>query len=386
MFLPLGTYLNLTMSGNPSHASNLLDKLRSDKNLASQLGLEVCKNPPKNSGKRKSWSPLKTKKFSKTQPEEDANFQSVGVNPSMVHAQVETAQEEINNLPSTSGSQAANLEGIDSEDSDDLENLEQILCDDTPEGDASDHDSESSDDLELLGLPKSSSWTLPEKVKKFYLKACDLDLNKEVIDSLKDKYKGSDELESHFTPPRFSPALWSSIAQNQSEVFRLKSINKIQENLFLSMKPLLDCLSTADKETKSKLTESLQLICASNLHLSRFRRTSVAPHLKPDIRKQILALPVTHNSFFGEDFSKATDDLIKEQSSLDKIILKKPLNQRITKPKSQGPKQFFRSQRGNFSQRGRSSFRGSSKRGNNRPHRPRQNFNYSPSNQYPNQQ
>ena len=145
------------MSGNPSHASNLLDKLRSDKNLASQLGLEVCKNPPKNSGKRKSWSPLKTKKFSKTQPEEDANFQSVGVNPSMVHAQVETAQEEINNLPSTSGSQAANLEGIDSEDSDDLENLEQILCDDTPEGDASDHDSESSDDLELLGLPKSSS-------------------------------------------------------------------------------------------------------------------------------------------------------------------------------------------------------------------------------------
>ena len=347
---------------------SLLKKVKSNKSLASKLGFSDV--PPLESGKRKLMSPLKTKKFKKTHDVRSGTQISL-TDSSMVHAQEETAQDEASNLPSTSGSQNPGILHPDVSE-DDLNNLEEILCDDSQDSDASPHDSDSSesDEIELLGLPKDSSWNIPDKIKKFYLKASDIDLNKDVMDSIKEKYKASDDFEQHFIPPRFSSALWSSISSSQPEVFRLKSLNKIQENIFLSIKPLLDCMSEVDKSTQSKLTESIQLLCSTNLHLNIFRRTSIAPHLKPEIRKQILSLPVTHNSFFGEDFNKATDELIKEQSSLDKIINKKPVTQRLSKPTNLDQKKFFRAPRGGKnSQRGRGPYRSSSnnsRRGNSK--------------------
>ena len=120
-----------------------------------------------------------------------------------------------------------------------------------------------------------------------------------------------------------------------------------------------------DKTSQNKIIEAIQLICSSNLQLNRFRRATIAPHLKPELRKQVLSLPVTHNSFFGEDFNKATDNLIKEQSALDKIIIKKPITKRLSYNKTnnanaqgyQNNKQFFRSNRGHKYQRGHGSNR-----------------------------
>ena len=38
------------------------------------------------------------------------------------------------------------------------------------------------------------------------------------------------------------------------------------ENLFLSLKPLLDCLSFVDKDSKGKIAQSIQLICCKSLN------------------------------------------------------------------------------------------------------------------------
>ena len=109
------------------------------------------------------------------------------------------------------------------------------------------------------------------------------------------------------------------------------------------------------------LIESIQLICSSNLDLNKFRRVMVARHLQPHLRKQILKLPVTHNSCFGEDFSKATDNIIKEQSAIEKVIYKKPAYLRLSySAKRLGNSNFKQSFRGKG---GRGSSRGGSSRG-----------------------
>ena len=364
-------YLLTMTEPRPESVLNLLDGVNSNKKLSSRLDLDV----PIDSRKRKPSSPLKVKKYNKSKDGKTAVVVNCESNSANAHE--ETLLSDPMSVPSTSGHFPVR-DNSGSSDEDVLDQLEEILCEEPGSDDSENNSSTESDDLELLGVPKESTWKIPEKVRKFFIKASDIDLSKEVIEEIKSKYTADEELQKHFAPPRFSPSLWSTVQGSPSDVFRLKSILKIQENLFLSIKPLLDCLSSVDKDSKKKISESIQLICSSNLQLNRFRRATIAPYLKPELRKQVLALPVTHDSFFGNDFSKVTDDLIKEQSSLDKIIVKKPVSQRISqKPQHDNRKQFFRGQRGGkFYSGGRGSNRGypnNSKRYNQRStFRPRQ--------------
>ena len=175
-----------------------------------------------------------------------------------------------------------------------------------------------------------------------------------MVKEIKDQYVGEDDLDAHFSPPRFPPSLWASVQSSQADTFRLKTLFKVQDNLFLSLKPLLDCLPSAEKESKSKIIQSIQLIASSNLLLNRFRRSTLAPHLKHELRKQVLSLPVTHDSFFGQEFSKATENLVKEQSAIEKVIFKKPWNQRLSNPSS-SRNNTFQGQgfRGSYQKKGR---------------------------------
>ena len=255
------------------------------------------------------------------------------------------------------------MEDVSADEGDELSKLEEMIC---QEGDY-DESSEDDEEINVLGGPKKGQWSLSKKILEFYLKAADIELSKDIISSISEKFKASEDLESHFTPPRLPPSLWANIQSSHSDSYKLKYLYKVQENLFLALKPLLNCLSSVDKENKSNVIEAIQLICSSNLQLNRFRRTTIAPHLKIDLRKQVMALPVKHDSFFGEDFGKATDNLIKEQSALDKIIAKKPVNQRISfnnnvnKPNAYASSQRkFRGGKGNVYsfQRGRGGKRG----------------------------
>ena len=137
------------------------------------------------------------------------------------------------------------------------------------------------------------------------------------IKHIKEKYEGEEELDKHFVAPRLPEALWEAVQNDFTDSNRLKAIHKVQNNMFLALKPLLSVLEhTTEQEKADQLTEAIQLICSSNLDLNKFRRVMVARHLRPQLRKQILNLPVTHDSCFGEDFSKATETIINKAYSL----------------------------------------------------------------------
>ena len=69
-----------------------------------------------------------------------------------------------------------------------------------------------------------------------FLKKWEGDFKKDLITQIQEDYKGSDDIDSHFEPPRFPSALWSAVQNNHADVFRLKVILKAQENLYLSIK------------------------------------------------------------------------------------------------------------------------------------------------------
>ena len=103
----------------------------------------------------------------------------------------------------------------------------------------------------------------------------------------------------------------------------MKAIFKVQQNLLLAIKPLLNILDSAlSPEDNEKVRESIQLICSGNLQLNRLRRAATSQHLKADVCKQMFKVPVTHNSLFGDDFSKTTEECLKQISALHKASKK----------------------------------------------------------------
>ena len=374
--------------------SKLLTQLRSDKNLASKLGLLV--NEPSVCSKRKTdLSPLRTKKFVKTAegnvvPAVAGSSTASAGSPELNALVIETSTSGASN-PKTSSQDSELVQSddsqsdISSEEEDNLNNLERILCNSDNDNEEEDDDKENeSDEFDLLGGPSKHSWSPPKKAMSFYLKAADIDLNKDLVKEISDQFISDSKIDDHFSPPRFPPSLWSAVQSSQSDTYRLKSLFKVQENLYLSINPLLDCLDSADKESKPKILQSIQLICSSNLQLNRFRRSVIAPHLKPELRKQVLALPISHNSFFGDDFSKATDNLIKEQSAIDKVVNKKSYPQKASFSKPSSSQGYSSSNNQNSS--GNRFFRGP--RGRGRPYqrgrgRGRFNHNKRGGNQHP---
>ena len=321
---------------SPTKLSKLFDHIKSNPKLARKLDLFIESVSDENRSKRKDISPIKLKKVKFQKISDEDLVSQPSTSGSKVGSPAEIALEETSkggaNHGNSDDESESQLESdYQSEDSqDEFDCLENFLMEDDEE---SDHDSNPSDedeeDLKVLGGPEAASWSISKKSLKFYLKAADIELKKDLVDSIKEEFKADQDTESHFAPPRFSSSLWSTVQSSKADTFKLKCLYKVQEHMYLSLKPLLACLDSADKDSKIKLTKSIQLICTSNLLLNRFRRSTIAPHLKPELRKQILALPISHDSFFGEDFSKATDSLVKEQSTLEKVFAKKPLSQRL---------------------------------------------------------
>ena len=156
-------------------------------------------------------------------------------------------------LPGSGSNQTVEDEDPILEEEDEMNSLEKILCDD---GDGSEDlegsDGDDSDPFEVLCAPNSASWTPSKKTLEFYLKAADIPLTKEVLNSIGEKFRADEKIENHFVPPRFPSSLWSSVQSSPSDTYRLKNLFRIQENLYLAIKPLLDCLATADEVSKTQ--------------------------------------------------------------------------------------------------------------------------------------
>ena len=263
-------------------------------------------------------------------------------------------------------------------DNNDFDDLEQILM-------RSDNDSDDDEDdvLEIMGDKKKANWSPSKKLFSWYEKVSDLELSKDILDSLKEEFLANEEIQAHFEPPRFPQPLWNTVQSSQSDLLKLKTLYKSQENLFLAIKPLLTVAESCPKEMRPNILKSIQLICSSNLSLNRFRRLTLAPHLKPELRKQLLSLPIKHNSLFGEDFGKVTDSLIKDNSTIEKIINKKKTFKANNKSRFSSNSKPYENDRNQFFQgKSRNSFRGRGrgKRNFSNKNNPNQFNPYNPSN------
>ena len=262
----------------------------------------------------------------------------------------------------------------DSPDSDheDIDILEQILANsqedifDEPEEESKQSDNSSDSDFEVIGGPPEAAWTISQKVMKWFLTVADIELKKDDFEELKKRYKPSEENASHFEPPKLPAGIWQTITQsNHADAYKLKHIHRAQDSIYLALCPLLSVLQKVDRSTRAELTTAVQLIAHSNLLLNRYRRASLIPHVKKDLRKQMQNLPIGHNTLFPNDFEKSTDSMLKEQAVLNKVLMPKkpPVQQRLGKKNTNQKTYSSNYTYGNFRGRGRygKNFRGASR-------------------------
>ena len=272
-----------------------------------------------------------------------------------------------------------------SDGSSDLDLLEQdaLLEEETEKSNTSFSSSKANElKFPVLGSASAPAWTPPESSFKWFSEVADLELDENVLQSLKESFATSEELEKHFSPPRLPPSLWNLAKGNNAVKYRSKVVSKAQELSYLAIKPLLNVLNRlddSDKESIREVASAIQLITNSNLLLNRFRRSNVAQFVQPKCRKSLLSQPVTHDGLFGKDFELASDNALKEAASSSKVlIVPKPFRSKFKgKGRSNSPYQdlsqtqksgqfeseyTFEANHSNRGFRGRRSSRGRGKR------------------------
>ena len=161
---------------------------------------------------------------------------------------------------------------------------------------------EEGNDLPILGGKEESNWKPGEKVWSWFTKVADIELKKEHLNEINEKYKHEEIFNEHFSPPLIPKPLWNGV-KSTGDISRHRALFFTQDCLYSSLKPLLTLLEISDnRDHKEMLTNAIQLICSSNLQLNRFRRSMVGSLVNKDIKKSIFSAPVSHNSLFGGDF------------------------------------------------------------------------------------
>ena len=117
-----------------------------------------------------------------------------------------------------------------------------------------DSEEEVESEFTILGAPSEPSWVPPKNALKFYLKVADLELSKEVIKDIESKFKTNDDLDEHFHPPKFPTPFWNVVQSSPADSYKLKALHKVQENIYLAIKPLLKSLESVPKPVKDDIT------------------------------------------------------------------------------------------------------------------------------------
>ena len=370
----------------------LLKALANDESLLDKFLDENDKSPSyTEKRKNENMSPLRLKKVkfsTSSKPGSSQKIITVDKIPTPSTSSSSSHQAISQDVDTSCDSQ--DREGLSDEDEQSNESnlLDEVLAnaydddDFEEENDEEDIDSDEfpEDEFEIFSGPKTENWVPSDKVTAFFNKVADIKLEKVDYDKLKTEFSHSEDVAHHFTVPKLPTALWNTVKSSSvTDPIRLKSIGQAQDYLYTALKPLLSCLEESDKGSsmRNNLTKSIQMICSSNLVLNKYRRAVVAPFLKKDIKKQLMDLPVKHDSIFGSDFDKTTESIVKEQAALNKVIANKSAFERINyrrgttrgfnyaKPKvQQAPKTFsnssFRGRRG----QNRGSFNRGRGRGN----------------------
>ena len=344
----------------------LKDLLLSDKELLKAIHAQDSEEDEDSSSKKRkslaSPSPLRLKKVTVSKGLRDLNKPSCSKD-SLIGVEDDSTRspDETRSLPESNDGARNSSSPQSDEEKDEMDILEQLLSGEQEEFEEPENDGSESDgsDLEVIGGPTPSSWKVRDKIFKWFKSVADIELKPEDIKSLKDKYKVGDTLQTDFEPPKLPNSIWTTMNSNsKADTYRLRSLHKSQESLYLALIPLLSALDSSPKELREHLTAAIQLVCHSNLSLNRYRRSTVIPYIKKELRKQILNLPVSHNALFGTDFEKSTESVLKEQSALNKVLIqRKPVQQRLG---NANPKWQYENT--NYNQKG-NNFRGGKNRG-----------------------
>ena len=88
----------------------------------------------------------------------------------------------------------------------------------------------------------------------------------------------------------------------------------------MTLLTVLDSLSPSDPN-QQLLASSIQILCTSNLHLSRLRRSSMSRFVKHELKQPLFSQKVTHLHLFGEDIDSSANNIVKSQSSIQKMLI-----------------------------------------------------------------
>ena len=139
-------------------------------------------------------------------------------------------------------------------------------------------------DFPILGGACPPSWVPSDKVLQWYLQVADIDLKSDQLSCIFDQYKSSDQLAEDFGPPKLPDSMWNNI-KSTSDAHKFKAVYHTQEVLYTAVKPLLSLLGNLkDSKNKEMCSTAIQLICSSNLQLSRFRRAMASYSINADIK------------------------------------------------------------------------------------------------------
>ena len=136
------------------------------------------------------------------------------------------------------------------------------------------------------------------------------------------------ESKKHFEPPKLPLSIWNRLksANNSDELFRQKAIlksQKYQTNAILPLLSVLESMGPADPNQKL-VASAVQMLCSSNLQLSRLRRTVIAKHVNLELKQPLFSQPVTHLHMFGSDHDTSADRALKSQAtSFQKMLTQK---------------------------------------------------------------
>lgn len=217
------------------------------------------------------------------------------------------------------------------------------------------HDSDTDSSIEPndeidLGIPILSSvtdptWNPPERSFEWFKKVADLELSDDQIQGIMADFVPSDEVNKHFIPPMFPPSIWNRIKEeNSPEIIKHRVIFRSQKLLSSAMMPLMTVLDSLKKEDPNQklLASAMQMICTSNLHLSRFRRSAANRFIKQELRQPLFSKSVTHLHLFGSDFDASAETAAKTQSSFQKVLVPAKTSKPAPKPASSTNQNFHR--------------------------------------------
>lgn len=222
-------------------------------------------------------------------------------------------------MPSASGSKNPEMTEMS-----DAGILEQLL---EEENDFNDYEEEEEGDIteyRVLGSDPEPSWVPPKSSFSWFKKIADIELKDKELETIVEGFKPPAELEHHFVPPKLPKSVWDAVKSSPADQFKQRVCFKAQSLTCTAIKPLLSVLDSLDPDDSvniNNITTSIQLLCSSNLQLNRFRRSMTSPYIKKDLRKSMLAQPIKHDSLFGQDFEKSTDQAIKEQTATQKLLI-----------------------------------------------------------------